>query len=104
MDQACLYEIHVEGELPSNWSDWFEGMDVRGGPPGVTILSGRLADQAALHGLLERIRDLNLTLVSVTSSSFPGQDSNMVSSGENTERPAAGSGELVDSPGPSAQE
>ena len=66
MGQACLYEIRVEGELPSDWSNWFEGMDIRSGPPGVTILSGLLADQAALHGILAKVRDLNLKLIAVS--------------------------------------
>ncbi len=59
------YEICVEGELPSGWSDWFEGLDIRRGPCGESILSGLVADQAALHGVLAKIRDLNLTLISV---------------------------------------
>ena len=60
------YEIRVEGHLPSSWSDWFEGLDVRCDPGGVSVLSGELPDQAALHGVLARIRDLNLTLISVS--------------------------------------
>jgi hypothetical protein len=59
------YEICVEGELPSGWSDWFEGMDIRRGPKGESVLSGPVADQAALHGVLAKIRDLNLQLISV---------------------------------------
>ncbi len=66
MDQAYRYEIRVEGELPSNWSDWFEGMDIRPGLPGESVLSGLVADQAALHGILAKIRDLNLKLISVS--------------------------------------
>jgi hypothetical protein len=54
----------VKGQLDDNWSDWFEALDisVEGGE---TILSGQIADQAALHGLFIRIRDMNLTLLSV---------------------------------------
>ncbi len=66
MDQACLYEIRVEGELPGDWSNWFEGLDVTSGRNGESILSGRLPDQAALHGVLSKIRDLNLKLISVS--------------------------------------
>jgi hypothetical protein len=62
------YEIRVEGELPSDWSSWFEGLDITSGPPGESVLSGPLADQAALHGVLTKIRDLNLKLVSVSRS------------------------------------
>ncbi len=66
MDQASLYEICVEGELPGAWANWFEGLDISSGRPGESILSGPLADQAALHGVLAKIRDLNLQLISVT--------------------------------------
>jgi len=58
------YRIKLKGHLDDKWSDWFEGMDISTGG-GETILSGQVADQAALHGLLIRIRDLNLTLLSV---------------------------------------
>ena len=59
------YEIRVEGQLPSGWSNWFEGLDIQPGSFGESILSGPLADQAALHGVLAKIRDLNLKLISV---------------------------------------
>ena len=59
------YEIRVEGRLPSDWSDWFEGLDIQCDSPGESVLSGSLADQAALYGVLAKIRDLNLKLISV---------------------------------------
>jgi uncharacterized RDD family membrane protein YckC len=59
------YEIHLEGQLDPRWSDWLEGMTIEPLENGDTLLSGPAADQAALHGLLNRIRDLNLKLVSV---------------------------------------
>ncbi len=59
------YEIRVEGALPSGWSDWFEGLSIVCDPSGDSILSGPLADQAALHGVLAKIRDLNLKLIAV---------------------------------------
>ncbi len=62
---SSIYEIRVEGELPADWSSWFEGMRIQAGPPGESILVGSVADQAALHGVLAKIRDLNLTLVSL---------------------------------------
>jgi len=59
------FEIRVEGELPCDWSNWFEGLDIQPRPRGESVLSGHL-DQAALHGVLAKIRDLNLKLISVT--------------------------------------
>ena len=70
MSTSASYEIRVEGHLGSSWSTWFEGMSIRheeqgDGKPACTILSGPLADQAALHGVLIKIRDLGLSLISV---------------------------------------
>lgn len=59
------YEIKIKGYLDTRWSDWFAGLTLTYLDGDETLLSGQLADQAALHGLLERIRDLNLTLISV---------------------------------------
>ena len=59
------YEIKIKGHLDARWSDWFSGLTLTHLEDDVTLLSGALPDQAALHGLLERIRDLNLTLISV---------------------------------------
>ncbi len=61
------YEIKIGGHLDPCWSDWFEGMQLTHFARDETLLSGTLPDQAALHGLLERIRDLNVKLISVTS-------------------------------------
>jgi hypothetical protein len=58
------YEIQVEGYLTADWSDWFDGLAIRQEPNGRTILSGPL-DQAALHGVLAKVRDLGLALVAV---------------------------------------
>ena len=62
---AC-YEIRIEGHLGDSWSSWFEGLSIRHEETGETVLSGPLVDQAALHGVLMRIRDLGLPLVAVS--------------------------------------
>jgi hypothetical protein len=67
---GALYEIRVEGELGDMWVDWFEGLSVRTEPVPetdhiLTVLYGPIPDQPAMHAVLNRIRDLNLTLVSV---------------------------------------
>jgi hypothetical protein len=59
------YEIKVQGYLDRGWSEWFNGMDILNTPGGDTALCGEVVDQAALHGLLIKIRDLGLPLVSV---------------------------------------
>jgi hypothetical protein len=58
------YEIRVEGELDRRWSEWFEGLNIRI-QAGHTILSGTLPDQPALHGVLDKVRDLGLCIVTV---------------------------------------
>ena len=67
------YEIRVRGHLDQRWSDWFSGLRLTHLEGDETLLSGSLPDQAALHGLLERVRDLNLTLISVSRGSPSGQ-------------------------------
>jgi hypothetical protein len=62
---AVYYEICLEGVLPAYRAQWFEGMRITTRENQTTILSGQVADQAALHGLLERIRDLGIPLISL---------------------------------------
>ena len=64
MNPSVDYEIRVRGNLDERWSAWFESMVIRH-EEGTTTLTGPVADQAALHGLLDKVRDLNLTLISV---------------------------------------
>ena len=65
------YEIKIRGHLDQRWSDWLAGLKLTHLEGDETLLSGQLPDQAALHGLLERIRDLNLTLISVSRGDPP---------------------------------
>ncbi|MCX6023262.1 MAG: hypothetical protein NTZ05_16360 [Chloroflexi bacterium] len=60
-----LYEIRLKGRLDVRWADWFAGLSFTHESDGTTILSGRVVDQAALYGLLRKVRDLGLPLVSV---------------------------------------
>ena len=59
-------EIRVKGQIDEHWSDWFEGLTITHTGQGETVLNGSIADQAALYGLLSKLRDLGLQLLSVT--------------------------------------
>ena len=61
------YQIRIEGHLGSQWTDWFDGLSVTLEADGRTLLSGPVPDQPALHGLLKKVRDLGLPLISVMS-------------------------------------
>jgi hypothetical protein len=69
------YRIRIEGHLAPEWSDWFENLTVKCQRDGTTILSGPVRDQAALHGLLLKVRDLGLSLISVNRVELRGDDS-----------------------------
>ena len=63
---AARYEIRIKGHLNSRWAAWFDGLSLTNNNDGTTIISGPVVDQSALHGLLQKVRDVGLPLVSVT--------------------------------------
>jgi len=64
--QLMVYQIRLKGHLGDEWTDWFEGLTIILEEGGHTLLTGPVVDQAALHGLLKKVRDLGLPLVSVS--------------------------------------
>ena len=60
-----IYQIRIKGHLGCQWSEWFEGLTITMEEDGNTLLSGRVVDEAALHGLLKKVRDLGMPLLSV---------------------------------------
>ena len=64
-DKQAIYQIRVKGNLDGKWSDWFDDFTVTPQANGETLMTGPVADQSALHGLLAKIRDLGLPLLSV---------------------------------------
>jgi hypothetical protein len=64
-DQPIVYQIRIKCHLGSDWTDWFEGLNVTQEENGDTLLTGPVVDQPALHGLLKKVRDLGMALVSV---------------------------------------
>ena len=66
-NQPVVYQIRIKGHLGPEWADWFEGLTITQEGDGDTLMTGPLIDQAALHGLLKRVRDLGLSLLSVNS-------------------------------------
>ena len=72
MHEPGLYEIRIKGHLDDKWTAWFEGLTLTREDNGETLLTGPVVDQAALHGLLRKVRDLGMPLLSVTRVR-PGQ-------------------------------
>jgi hypothetical protein len=64
--EAGRYEIRLTGHLDAHWAAWFDGLTVSHEGEGTTVICGSIVDQAALHGVLQRVRDLGLPLVSVS--------------------------------------
>ena len=79
----CLpqYEIRVSGRLGSRWAVWFDGLDLTSEDDGTTVLRGPVVDQAALHGLLQKLRDIGIPLVSLTRLPCPDNRSHHNPSG-----------------------
>lgn len=73
-ERQKLYEIRLQGHLNLNWIGWFEGLAITLKEDGHTLLTGPVVDQAALHGLLKKVRDLGMILVSVRSVGDGPQD------------------------------
>jgi len=83
LPQPTLFRIRIKGQLDSQWTDWFEGLTITLEDNGDTLISGPVIDQAALHGLLKRIRDLGITLISVCPGQSKDPDSVSPKIGEN---------------------
>ena len=70
----AAYQIRVKGHLDGRWSEWFDGLQISNSENGVAELSGEIVDQAALHGVLNKVRNLNLPLISVSSVDLDQQE------------------------------
>jgi hypothetical protein len=71
--QAARYTLRIAGHLDGRWSAWFDGLTMTHEDDGSTTLHGCVADQSALHGLLSKVRDLGVTLLSVEARGNPGE-------------------------------
>jgi len=68
------YKIRIKGHMDTTWADWFDGLQITHEEGGITTLYGRILDQAALHSILRKIRDLNLQLISVKQVKLAADD------------------------------
>ena len=66
-DETKVFQIRIQGHLSQQWQDWFEGLTITLEEDGNTFLSGHVVDQSALHGILKKIRNLGMPLLSVNS-------------------------------------
>jgi hypothetical protein len=64
-EQPMIFQIRIKGHLGQQWTDWFEGLAIKLEENGDTLLTGSVVDQAALHGLLKKVRDLGMPLIAV---------------------------------------
>ena len=71
LNEGGSYEIRLRGHLEARWADWFDGLSLTQESDGTTVLSGSVVDQAALHGLLGKVRDLGLPLIAVQRRTEP---------------------------------
>lgn len=67
LDEPMVYQIRIKGHLDPQWTEWFAGLTITLEEDGATLLAGQVIDQAALHGLLKKVRDLGMPLISVNS-------------------------------------
>ena len=72
-EPPAYYQLRIDGHLDDRWAAWFDGLVLTRENDGTTSLTGPVADQANLHGLLSKVRDLGVTLISVEPTSPPGQ-------------------------------
>jgi hypothetical protein len=94
LDQPMVYQIRIKGHLGPQWKDWFEGMTITLEDNGDTLLTCPVVDQAALYGLLRKVRDLGLPLTSVTrtqTDQIDGPDSKQAIEASTLERKQDGS-------------
>jgi hypothetical protein len=76
--QPLVYQIRIRGQLSQQWTNWFDGLSILLEEDGNTILEGPVVDQAALHGILKKIRNLGMPLLSVNSRGPASQDKNQM--------------------------
>jgi hypothetical protein len=79
-----IYQIRIKGHLGPRWSGWFEGLKITLEDDGETLLTGPVADQAALHGLLRKVRDLGMPLISAIRVEPPSRRTRPTTSGKPT--------------------
>ncbi len=77
-NDALVYRIRIQGQLDKSWSDWLGGLTITPQPGGETLLEGSIIDQAALHGILDKLYALNLTILSVVQVKHDGARENQL--------------------------